>query len=85
MDLQINRWGNSLAMRLPAVLAKNLGVHDGSSLSTQELAKRLLALDEQPPAAKALQARRRLLASLEDLHRTLPVTRPIPKEELSRY
>jgi antitoxin MazE len=85
MNLQINRWGNSLALRLPAALVKNLGVQEGSSVSTRELGERLLALEDAPQAADALQARRHLLAELEVLQRGMPVTQPVSKEELSRY
>lgn len=85
MNLQINRWGNSLALRLPAALVKNLGVQEGSSVSTRELGERLLALEDPPQAADALQARRDLLAELEVLQRGMPMTQPVSKEEWSRY
>jgi antitoxin MazE len=32
MDLQVSKWGNSLAMRIPADLAKQLGVSEGDTL-----------------------------------------------------
>ncbi len=32
LDLNISRWGNSLAVRLPAALARQLGVGEGDSL-----------------------------------------------------
>ena len=85
MNLQINRWGNSLALRLPAALVKNLGVQEGSSVSTRELGERLLALEDPPQAADALQSRRALLAELEVLQRGMPMTQPVSKEEWSRY
>jgi antitoxin MazE len=32
LDLNVSRWGNSLAVRLPAALARQLGVGEGDSL-----------------------------------------------------
>ena len=34
-DLKLSRWGNSLAVRLPAGLVESLGVADGSALSVK--------------------------------------------------
>ncbi len=82
MKLQINRWGNSLAVRLPLILVKNLGVVEGASVTTRELGERLLALDE---SGDAVQDRRALLARLRKLHARMPVTMPVSKDEMSRY
>lgn len=32
MQLQIAKWGNSLAVRLPATVTKQLHIHDGDSI-----------------------------------------------------
>lgn len=32
LDLNVGRWGNSLAVRLPAELARQLGIAEGSTL-----------------------------------------------------
>lgn len=82
MNLQINRWGNSLALRLPLALVKNLGVVEGTSLTPRELGERLLALDE---GGDAVQDRKDLLERLLKLHADMPVTKPVSKEEMSRY
>lgn len=82
MDLQINRWGNSLAFRLPLALVKNLGVVEGASLTHRELGERLLAIDEE---GNAVQDRRALMARLRKLHARMPVTLPVSKDEMSRY
>lgn len=44
MDIQISKWGNSLAMRLPADLAKQLGVGEGDTLDAQITVDGTLAL-----------------------------------------
>ncbi len=33
MDLQVTKWGNSLAVRLPASYAKKIGIHIGDYLT----------------------------------------------------
>ena len=82
MNLQINRWGNSLALRLPLTLVKNLGVVEGSSLTHRELGERLLALDE---SGDVVQDRKALLERLRKLHARMQITMPVSKDEMSRY
>lgn len=81
MELQVNRWGNSLAVRLPAGLVKELGVQEGSTLSPHELGERLIALGKPRTAFD----RKAFLQRLRRLHATMPTTRPLSPEELSRY
>lgn len=82
MNLQINRWGNSLAVRLPLALVKNLGVVEGTSLTPRELGERLLALDS---ASDTSQDRKALLEGLQKLHAGMSITLPLSKDEMSRY
>ena len=35
MNLQISKWGNSLAMRIPAEVARRFGLRDGDSVQAQ--------------------------------------------------
>jgi antitoxin MazE len=84
MDLQVNRWGNSLAVRLPASLVKELSVKEGSVLSTQELGQRLLAIRPSINQAQ-LEARKKLIESIREMHKSMPITEPVSKDELSRY
>lgn len=84
MELQVNRWGNSLAVRLPAGLARDIGVNEGSSLSPQELGQRLLTLQDVHQQ-DALLTRKQLLARIRELHKQMPMTQPVSKDEMSRY
>ena len=84
MELQINRWGNSLAMRLPAGLAKELDLHEGSSLSAQELGQRLLAIGSTV-SQQQLDARKKIIARIQEMHKSMPITQPVSKDEMSRY
>lgn len=70
-DLPVGRWGNSLAVRIPARLAKELGVDEGSVLSAEVIG----------PGAVRLGAKRQFdmvsfLARLKALHAELPITEP---------
>ena len=84
MELQVNRWGNSLAVRLPAGLARDIGVNEGSSLTHRELGERLLALQDSQHD-EALLTRKQLLARLRKMHKQMPVTQPVSKDEMARY
>jgi antitoxin MazE len=84
MELQFNRWGNSLAVRLPAALARDIGVHEGSSLTPRELGERLLAVQDSQHD-EALLTRKQLLARLRELHKKMPVTQPVSKDDMARY
>lgn len=81
MELQIGKWGNSLAVRLPAQLVKALGVTEGSVIQAEVLGDHLLRL---APCAKALD-RRAFVAQLRQMHRGMPVTQPLDKDDLARY
>lgn len=35
MDLQIAKWGNSLALRIPSDLVRRLGLHEGATVDAQ--------------------------------------------------
>ena len=84
MELQVNRWGNSLAVRLPAGLARDIGVNEGSSLTHRELGERLLALQDSQHD-EAMVSRKHLLARLREMHKHMPVTQPVSKDDLARY
>jgi len=42
MHIQIGKWGNSLGVRIPGALAKELGLHDGSELDLQQVSGTLI-------------------------------------------
>ena len=74
-DLPVARWGNSLAVRLPAKLARELAVTEGSVLQAEVLGTAQLRLSaKQPMDMKSFVQR------LRDLRRRLPVTEPVIDE-----
>ncbi len=42
MNIQVGKWGNSLGVRIPGALAKELGLHDGSELELQQVSGTLI-------------------------------------------
>ena len=44
MDLQIAKWGNSLALRIPSAVVRQLGLRDGDTVRAQVLADGALAI-----------------------------------------
>ena len=35
MDLQVAKWGNSLALRIPSEIVRRLGLHEGATVEAQ--------------------------------------------------
>jgi antitoxin MazE len=75
MDLQVGKWGNSLAVRLPAQLVRELGVQDGSTLDAEVVSPAHLRL-----AARKPFDRKAFIKSLEKLHASLPTTEPVVEQ-----
>ena len=72
IGLQVAKWGNSLAVRLPAESAKRLGVSDGDTLVGEIAADgRLILSAEAQPVGKAVLQRMR--SFLEKQKPTAPV------------
>lgn len=42
MNIQVGKWGNSLGVRIPGNLAKELGLHEGSELDLQQVSGSLV-------------------------------------------
>ena len=47
LELNVSRWGNSLAVRLPVALARQLGVGEGDVLQVQDAANNALRVLNQ--------------------------------------
>jgi antitoxin MazE len=56
--MQISKWGNSLAIRLPAAVVEALGLREGDDVTVHAAGKRTLEI-EKTPATKELLARLR--------------------------
>ena len=56
--MQVSKWGNSLALRLPAALVEALGLREGDDVILHAAGKGRLEI-EKAPGAKELLARLR--------------------------
>ena len=65
--MQVSKWGNSLAVRLPAAVVDALGLKEGDHIEIQVAGKRLFDVAKAPGA-------RELLARLRKFRGRLPAT-----------
>jgi len=72
MELTVSKWGNSLALRLPAESAKRIGVGEGDTLVAEVTADGRLVLAAEGGAIGKTESRR-LRRFLERQMETAPV------------
>lgn len=65
--MQVSKWGNSLAVRLPAVVVDALGLKEGDQVELQVAGKRAFEVIKAPD-------KRELLARLRKFRGRLPAT-----------
>ena len=70
MRLQVSKWGNSLAVRLPATYAKQSGIHNGDYLEATITPGGEMHLAPSVTSTNKSD----LLKKLSALHQTLPKT-----------
>jgi antitoxin MazE len=73
--VQVSRWGNSLAVRLPAALVQRLGLTEGDEVD-------LVPVDRRTLEVRAMQTRAEAVAALRALARPLPPGYKFDHEEL---
>lgn len=72
MELTVSKWGNSLALRLPAESAKRIGVGEGDTLIAEVSADGRLVLAAEGRAIGKVESRR-LRRFVERQKETAPV------------
>ena len=82
MELMVSKWGNSLAVRLPAESAKRIGIGEGDTLIAEVLADGRLVLAPEGRAIGKAESRR-LRQFLGRQKETAPVVRDMRRE--ARY
>jgi antitoxin MazE len=65
--MQVSKWGNSLAVRLPAVVVEALGLKEGDQIEIQVAGKKTFEVTRTPSA-------RELLARLRKFRGRLPAS-----------
>jgi antitoxin MazE len=71
ISLQIAKWGNSLAMRLPSDLVRRFGLREGDTIEAQ------LTADGALTIRPAGWNRRAFAAELAQAREALPMSRPV--------
>ena len=72
--MQVSKWGNSLAIRLPAAVVKALELKEGDDIEIRVAGQRSLDVSRDP-------ARQEALARLRKLSRPLPAGFVFDREE----
>ena len=72
MKLQVSRWGNSLAVRLPVECTRAAGLKEGDSVEASITPAGAITLTPARVFDKAA-----FLARLPKLHATMPMTAPV--------
>lgn len=62
--MKVAKWGNSLAVRIPADVAKALGLEEGDAIELKAAADGTVELKRDEARARALEALRSLRGSL---------------------
>ena len=73
--MQVAKWGNSLAIRLPSAIVETMGLEAGDHVEIVLLDDRTMAIQRDP-------ARRAALERLRGLKRPLPAGFRLDREEL---
>jgi antitoxin MazE len=78
MKASVQRWGNSLALRIPKVIAQESGLTDGSVVDLK-LRRGVIALIPERPRKHTLSD---LLSQItkENVHKEIATGRPVGKE-----
>lgn len=74
MDLQVAKWGNSLALRIPAEVVRRLGLREGSTLEAQ------LTVDGALSIRPAQWDRKAFAAELAEARDAMPMSAPVVEE-----
>jgi antitoxin MazE len=67
--MQVAKWGNSLAIRIPAAVVETLGLREGDDVEIQVSGTRAFELDRKPGPKELLERLRKYRGRLpEDFH-----------------
>ena len=75
--MQVSKWGNSLAVRLPKKLVEELGISAGDELAIVAAAKDKIAVDK-------IDRRNEALARMKSRHWTLPPGYRFDRDDANR-
>jgi antitoxin MazE len=74
MDLQIAKWGNSLALRIPSEIVRRLGLREGVTVEAQ------LTVDGSLSIRPAQWNRKAFALELTEARSAMPMSDPVMEE-----
>ena len=74
MDLQVAKWGNSLALRIPSELVRQLGLREGATVQAH------LTVDGTLSIRPAQWNRKAFASELSEARSTMQVSAPVIEE-----
>jgi antitoxin MazE len=74
MDLQVAKWGNSLALRIPSEVVRRLGLREGSTVEAQ------LTVDGSLSIRPARWNRKTFALELAEARNAMPVSEPVMEQ-----
>lgn len=74
MDLQVSKWGNSLALRIPSEIVRRLGLREGATVEAQ------LTIDGSLTIRPAQWNRKAFALELTEARSAMPMGEPVIEE-----
>ena len=74
MDLQVAKWGNSLALRIPSEIVRRLGWHEGTAVQAQ------ITVDGSLSVRPAQWDRKAFARELNEARSTMPMSESVMEE-----
>jgi len=74
MDLQVAKWGNSLALRIPSEVVRRLGLHEGATVDAQ------ITVDGALSIRPAQWDRKAFALELTEARKAMPMSAPEMEE-----
>lgn len=74
MDLQVAKWGNSLALRIPSEIVRRLGLREGATVEAQ------LTVDGSLSIRPAQWNRKAFALELTEARSAMPMSDPVVNE-----
>jgi antitoxin MazE len=74
VDLQVTKWGNSLALRIPAEVVRRLGLREGATVQAQ------LTIDGTLSIRPAQWNRKAFASELTELRSAMPISESVMEQ-----
>lgn len=80
MNAKVQKWGNSLALRIPRALARESHLSQGSTVDLQVVDGRIVVEPQQPPEYDLADLLRKV--TKKNIHKEVSTGKPVGKEAI---